>query len=196
MELDSSKIILNSSDINYTLRRIAYQILETNLEEESIILAGVFKNGAVLANKIKSELKKISSLKIELIQINIDKKNPIVWKRKAGIPPMGIATDLISKMLQRQRFDLVAAGLQRFVELHLVQWVKNCIKETGIKNVVCSGGVFMNVKANKAILEIKDVEKLFIFPSCGDETNSMGAAYLAHVSQCISKNHKINLFTT
>ena len=76
MELDSSKIILNSSDINYTLRRIAYQILETNLEEESIILAGVFKNGSVLANKIKSELKKISSLKIELIQINIDKKNP------------------------------------------------------------------------------------------------------------------------
>ena len=74
MELDSSKIILNSSDINYTLRRIAYQILETNLEEESIILAGVFKNGSVLANKIKSELKKISSLKIELIQINIDKK--------------------------------------------------------------------------------------------------------------------------
>ena len=76
MELDSSKIILNSSDINYTLRRIAYQILETNLEEQSIILAGVFKNGSVLANKIKSELKKISSLKIELIQINIDKKNP------------------------------------------------------------------------------------------------------------------------
>ena len=74
MELGSSKIILNSSDINHTLRRIAYQILETNLEEESIILAGVFKNGAVLANKIKSELKKISSLKIELIQINIDKK--------------------------------------------------------------------------------------------------------------------------
>ena len=74
MELDSSKIILNSSDINYTLRRIAYQILETNLEEESIILAGVFKNGSVLANKIKSELKKISSLKIELIQIKIDKK--------------------------------------------------------------------------------------------------------------------------
>ncbi len=138
---------------------------------------------------------KMLEAKLRMFQelFEFDKKNPIVWKRKAGIPPMGIATDLISKMLQRQRFDLVAAGLQRFVELHLVQWVKNCIKETGIKNVVCSGGVFMNVKANKAILEIKDVEKLFIFPSCGDETNSMGAAYLAHVSQCISKNHKINI---
>ena len=56
MKFDSNKIILNSSDINYTVRRIAYQILETNLEEESIILAGVYKNGSVFANRIKSEL--------------------------------------------------------------------------------------------------------------------------------------------
>ena len=76
MKLDSNKIILNSSDINYTVRRIAYQILETNLEEESIILAGVYKNGSVFANRIKSELIQISSIKIELIEINIDKKNP------------------------------------------------------------------------------------------------------------------------
>ena len=75
MKLDSSKIILKSSDISYTVRRIAYQILETNLEEESIILAGVYKNGSVFADRIKSELKKISPVKIELIEINIDKKN-------------------------------------------------------------------------------------------------------------------------
>ncbi len=75
MKLDSSKLILKSSDINYTVRRIAYQILETNLEEESIILAGVYKNGSVFADRIKSELKKISPVKIELIKINIDKKN-------------------------------------------------------------------------------------------------------------------------
>ena len=75
MKLDSSKIILKPSDISYTVRRIAYQILETNLEEESIILAGVYKNGSVFADRIKSELKKISPVKIELIEINIDKKN-------------------------------------------------------------------------------------------------------------------------
>ena len=46
---------------------------------------------------------------------------------------MGVATKMIEKMLSRQRFDLVAAGLQKFTELHLTQWVRNCIKETGIK---------------------------------------------------------------
>ena len=76
MKLKSNKVILKSSDITYTVRRIAYQILETNLEEESIILAGVYKNGLIFANRIKKELKKISSVKVELIEINIDKKNP------------------------------------------------------------------------------------------------------------------------
>ena len=51
----------------------------------------------------------------------------------------------------------------------------------------------MNVKANKAILEIEELEKLFIYPSCGDETNSMGAAYLAHVSNCIYSKKPINI---
>ena len=138
---------------------------------------------------------KMLNEKVKMFQeiFEFDKKNPMIWKRKKGIPPMGIATKMIEKMLYRQRFDLVAAGLQKFTELHLTQWVKNCIAETGIKNIACSGGVFMNVKANKAILEIQELDKLFIYPSCGDETNSMGAAYLAYASDCISANKSINI---
>ena len=38
----------------------------------------------------------------------------------------------------------------------------------------------MNVKANLAILELPEVEQMYVFPSCGDESNSIGAAaYLA-----------------
>ena len=39
-----------------------------------------------------------------------------------------------------------------------------------------SGGVFMNVKANLRLLEIPELEDLYVFPSCGDESNSIGAA--------------------
>ncbi len=35
----------------------------------------------------------------------------------------------------------------------------------------------MNVKANQRIYELDEVEELFVFPSCGDESNSMGAAF-------------------
>jgi carbamoyltransferase len=35
----------------------------------------------------------------------------------------------------------------------------------------------MNVKANKLLLEMEEIEDMFVFPSCGDETNAIGAAY-------------------
>jgi len=83
-------------------------------------------------------------------------------------------------MIQRKRFDHVAAGSQLFIERFLSTWVRNCVQETGIRRVALSGGVFMNVKANKRILELPEVEELFVFPSCGDETNAIGAAWLLH----------------
>jgi carbamoyltransferase len=57
--------------------------------------------------------------------------------------------------------------------------VRNCIGATGIGRVALGGGIFMNVKANKMIMELPEVTDLFVFPSCGDETNAMGAAYSA-----------------
>jgi len=39
----------------------------------------------------------------------------------------------------------------------------------------------MNVKANKRLMEMPEVGWLNVFPSCGDETLSMGAAYLAYI---------------
>ena len=46
------------------------------------------------------------------------------------------------------------------------------------------GGVFMNVKANRLIGEEPGIEDLFVFPSCGDESNAVGAAYLAYLQEC------------
>ena len=58
----------------------------------------------------------------------------------------------------------------------LTRWVAGAVRETGIGRIACAGGVFMNVKANLAILELPEVESMFVFPSCGDESNSIGAA--------------------
>ena len=76
----------------------------------------------------------------------------------------------------RHRFDNIAWAAQKLIEEILVQWVKNAIRETDIHSVVLSGGVFMNVKANLKILELPEVERLFILPSCGDESLAIGAA--------------------
>jgi carbamoyltransferase len=101
----------------------------------------------------------------------------LAWKRARGVPSMEYAYPFFRRRLERHRFDWVAAGLQRFTEEHLAEWILNAIEATGIRKVALGGGVFMNVKANQRIYELDDVEDLFIFPSCGDETNSMGAAF-------------------
>lgn len=105
------------------------------------------------------------------------KKDSIIWVRKKGFPPIQRIYPYLREKTELHRFDSIAAGLQQFTEEMLVRWVKNCIKKTGIHKVVLSGGTFMNVKANQKIYELPEVEKLFIFPSCGDETNTIGAAY-------------------
>jgi len=98
------------------------------------------------------------------------------WKRKAGVPSMYATYGMLQKMLHNQRFDGIAAGAQYFIEQMLTTWVRNAVRETGISKIACAGGVFMNVKANLAVLELPEVEDMYVFPSCGDESNSIGAA--------------------
>src|SRR5581483_964964 len=50
--------------------------------------------------------------------------------------------------------------------------------------VALGGGVFMNVKANMLVGQEEWVEDLFAFPSCGDESNAVGAAYLGYLQEC------------
>jgi pyrimidine operon attenuation protein/uracil phosphoribosyltransferase len=72
----SQNIILNHQEIEFKIKRIAYQIYETFIDENEIVIAGIQGNGSIFANKIASELKNISPIKVVLCEVNIDKKNP------------------------------------------------------------------------------------------------------------------------
>jgi len=102
--------------------------------------------------------------------------NGLTWRRSNGCPQTFRSYDFLRKKYELKRFDWICAGLQRFTEEVLVEWVRNGIKATGVKKVALSGGTFMNVKANKLIAELPEVESVFVFPSCGDESNAIGAA--------------------
>ncbi len=80
--------------------------------------------------------------------------------------------------LEGERFDAIAYGIQKRTEELLTEWISNGIKETGIKNIIMSGGVAQNIKANKLISELDNINSLFIPPGPGDESISIGAAYL------------------
>ncbi|AUP77891.1 phosphoribosyltransferase domain-containing protein [Flavivirga eckloniae] len=71
-----NNIILNHNEINNKIRRIAFQIYESNVNEKEVILAGIDKNGYIFAKKLKTALQKISEIQPTLCKVSIDKKNP------------------------------------------------------------------------------------------------------------------------
>lgn len=70
-------VILNKKEIAHKLKRIAYQIYETNISEQHVIIAGIKTNGYTFAEKLKTTVEDISPIKITLCKVTMDKKNPI-----------------------------------------------------------------------------------------------------------------------
>lgn len=68
-------LILDKQQITQKINRIAYQILEDNLEEKEIILAGIWDRGYKLAVRLKSVLETIASFKVTLVRVDIEKEN-------------------------------------------------------------------------------------------------------------------------
>ncbi len=84
------------------------------------------------------------------------------------------------------RFDNIAAAVQLYTEKIACELVKSIVKETGIRRLVIGGGIAMNIKMNKAISELDEVETLFVCGSSGDESLSIGGCYL------LNSDHKAN----
>ena len=70
-------IILNQNKIKKIVRRLAYQILESNINSTEIILIGIYQNGYNLSKIIFEELKAITEIKTELFFVKINKKSPL-----------------------------------------------------------------------------------------------------------------------
>jgi carbamoyltransferase len=92
------------------------------------------------------------------------------------------------RRLYKQRFDNICAGVQEAFEEMMLQWVRNAVAATGIRNVTAAGGAFLNVKANKLIREMPEVDNLYVYPASDDGGTPVGAAILGYVQLCLQKN--------
>jgi pyrimidine operon attenuation protein/uracil phosphoribosyltransferase len=70
------KYILDKEVAAKKLVRMAYEILENNIDEKKIVLAGIQEHGTVIAKNIQKTLSTISSIQTELISISLDKRHP------------------------------------------------------------------------------------------------------------------------
>jgi carbamoyltransferase len=115
--------------------------------------------------------------------VRISPRNPLVFENTSGVWKWQYLQRLQS-VFERERFDNIAGGLQKFLEEIMVKWVGNVMEHYDIHDICLAGGLFMNVKANQRILEMPGVENLFVMPSCGDESLAIGAGLWQYVQMC------------
>ena len=108
--------ILDEERANKKLQRMAYEILENNLEEEQIIFAGIRENGSIIAANMQKMLSKISNIKTELIHITLDKKHPAEIKLNNKIDFNSKVIIVIDDVAMSGKTMLYA--LKPFLEFH------------------------------------------------------------------------------
>jgi len=82
-----SSQLLSSTETYQKIRRIAYQIYEQNFDESEVIIAGINGEGYHFAKLLVSELRQISSLKVDIAKVTVD-------KQAASQPDINIESDV------------------------------------------------------------------------------------------------------
>ncbi|MBC7616040.1 MAG: phosphoribosyltransferase [Pedobacter sp.] len=72
---ESHVLVLDKNQIAQKINRIAYQILEDNLDEKEIVLAGIWDRGYKLAIRLKSVLEQIANFEVTLLRVDLEKLN-------------------------------------------------------------------------------------------------------------------------
>lgn len=68
-------LILHKNQIDQKINRIAYQILEDNLDEKEIVLAGIWDRGYKIALRLKNVLQEIAPFKVLMLRVDLEKQN-------------------------------------------------------------------------------------------------------------------------
>ena len=77
--MSTQTLILNSKQVSQRLNRLAWQVYEQCSDEQEIILAGIGKNGWVLAERVGKLVESISPLKTKITRVELNKDFPLEY---------------------------------------------------------------------------------------------------------------------
>ncbi len=97
----------------------------------------------------------------------------------------------VKKEIGNFKKEDLAASVQTHLENSVTKYISYWVDKTGIRDVVLSGGVFANVKLNQKIIELPNVDSIFIHPNMGDGGLAMGAAFYALAEHSLDQGKKI-----
>ena len=84
--------ILNATEVQNKICRLAFEIYESNFQESEIAIVGIEPKGSVLARLLKEEVEKISPIKVHFSTLFIDQDNLL------NIPEIGLEKSLYSNI--------------------------------------------------------------------------------------------------
>lgn len=83
---DSKTLVLSEKEVALKIQRIAWEIYEKHAKEKTVHLVGISNSGYWLAEQIMGILGDISDLELSLVEMTMDKKNPLKSEFKLSLP--------------------------------------------------------------------------------------------------------------
>ncbi len=134
--------------------------------------------------------------KVSSGEIVYEKLKKLVWVNKKNLTvessfDLSKATEyLIANEYYNYRFDSLSYGIQKICEEVMIDLAKASIEKLNCNQIAIGGGVFMNVKGNQKINELKEVQDFTVSPSCGDESLAIGAVMFGFLQENSIKGFK------
>ena len=84
----------------------------------------------------------------------------------------------------------VAAAAQKRLEDVIAAYVVDAVRLVGEPNVALAGGCFANVRLNQRLLEVTEIDGIYVHPNMGDGGLAAGAALLFHHDRREKRGHR------
>lgn len=75
--VETKSYILDGDAVKRKIRRMALEVAEQNSEETELLIAGIVGNGVLVAEAVAAELKRIVPLRVNVVTIQLNKKDPL-----------------------------------------------------------------------------------------------------------------------
>lgn len=85
--MSDKRKILDKTQLDQKINRLAWEIYEKNYNEKELIIAGIESRGVDLALRISDVISNISDINVVTSKISIDKKNPLSSEVKISLNP-------------------------------------------------------------------------------------------------------------
>jgi pyrimidine operon attenuation protein / uracil phosphoribosyltransferase len=106
--MDNRKQILTAEVAGKKLRRMALQVVEENYTETQLVLIGIKNNGTVIAGRISQYIKEVFTGEVLVLELSMDKKNPLAISLNTDIDFNGKVIVLIDDVANSGRTMLYA----------------------------------------------------------------------------------------